>query len=325
MATSRISTVSRRRLLGATLGTGAAVALSGGAIAAPARPGAPMIRRSQDKVTLTLWGQFPEEIDAFNAIAADFSAANPNIEIDISMTPVDQWKAKINTALSAGSGPDIFMASSKPQLDIDVKTGLIMDLTSDVDISTLTDVAKDAVTVDGKVWAIPTGRYTVGICYHRDLFEEAGVTAEPTTWAEMRAVMEQLKSADVIPYSIAVKDGSLSYFNYIGLASSILGIEGFNGVSGRDQELTDPDVVTAITEMRAWIPYYQQNYLGTVYAESKALFADQADRDDGLRLGRSLRLLPDRPERATRLLLLAVAGRGEEAGDQHRDERHLRN
>jgi raffinose/stachyose/melibiose transport system substrate-binding protein len=273
VVTSRISTVSRRRLLGATLGTGAAAVLSGSAIAGPARPVAPMIRRSQEKVTLTLWGQFPEESEAFNAIAGDFSTANPNIEIDISMTPVDQWKAKINTALSAGSGPDIFMANAKPQMDIDVKTGLIMDLTSDVDISTLTDVAKDAVTIDGKVWAIPTGRYTVGICYHRDLFEKAGVAAEPTTWEEMRAVMEQLKSADIIPYSIAVKDGSLSYFNYIGLASSILGIEGFNAILDGTKKLTDADAVTAITEMRAWIPYYQQNYLGTVYAESKALFA----------------------------------------------------
>jgi raffinose/stachyose/melibiose transport system substrate-binding protein len=274
VATSRISTVSRRRLLGATLGAGAAGVLGGSAIAGPARPVAPMIRRRQDeKVKLSLWGQFPEEIDAFNAIVGDFSAANPNVEIDVSMTPADQWKAKINTALSAGSGPDIFMANSKPQMDIDVTTGLILDLTNDVDISTLTDVAKDAVTVDGKVWAVPTGRYTVGICYHQDLFEKAGITAEPATWDEMKAAMEQLKGANITPYSIAVKDGSLSYFNYIGLASSVLGIEGFNAILDGTKKLTDPDAVTALQEMRNWIPYYQQNYLGTVYAESKALFA----------------------------------------------------
>ncbi len=271
----RSRSVTRRTFLGASVGAGSAMLLRG-ANAAPSRPQAPTILRSmQDKVKLSLWGFFPEESDAFNAIVTDFNKTNPNVEIDIAMTPNDQWKAKINSALNAGSGPDIWMANSKPQLDIDVTTGLILDLTSDVDVSTLTDVAKDAVTVKDKVWAIPTGRYTVGICYHKDLFDKAGVTTEPTTWDEMKATMDQLKSKDITPYSIAVKDGSLSYFNYIGLASSVLGIEGFNAILDGSKKLTDPDAVSALQEMRNWIPYYQPNYLGTVYAESKALFASK--------------------------------------------------
>jgi ABC-type glycerol-3-phosphate transport system substrate-binding protein len=274
VTTTRISTVSRRRFLGASLGVGGAL-LTAGAGAAPARPGAPFFRRNADEVKLSLWGFFPEESDAFNAIVDDFKKTNPGIDIEISMTPTDQFKAKINSALNSGSGPDIWMANSKPQLDIDVKTGLILDLTADVDVSTLTDVAKDAVTVDGKVWAIPTGRYTVGICYHKDLFDKGGVTAEPTTWDEMKAAMDQLKGKNITPYSIAVKDGSLSYFNYIGLASAVLGLEGFNAILDGSKKLTDEDAVTAIQEMRNWIPYYQQNYLGTVYAESKALFASK--------------------------------------------------
>jgi ABC-type glycerol-3-phosphate transport system substrate-binding protein len=266
MSSSSGIRLSRRQIL--TTAGGAAT------LGVAARFGArPLRARAADPVKLSLWGFFPEESNAFNAIVADFSAAHPEIAIEIAMTPTDQFEAKINAALNTGSGPDIWMANAKPQLEIDVKTGLILDLTDDVDLSTLTDVAKDAVTIDGRVWAIPTGRYTVGICYHRDLFDQAGVTAEPTTWAEMKAVMEQLKGANIVPYSIAVKDGSLSYFNYIGLASSVLGIEGFNAVLDGSKKLTDADVVTAIQEMRDWIPYYQQNYLGTVYAESKALFA----------------------------------------------------
>jgi raffinose/stachyose/melibiose transport system substrate-binding protein len=267
--------VSRRQLLGVSLGASGAL-LTKGALAAPARPAAPaLLRRHADEVKLSLWGQFPEESDAFNAIVDDFKSTNPGIDIEVSMTPSDQWKAKINSSLSAGSGPDIWMSNSKPQMDIDVKTGLLMDLTGLVDVSQLTDVAKDAVTIDDKVWAVPTGRYTVGICYHQDLFEKAGVTAEPTTWDEMKAAMEQIKGAGITPYSIAVKDGSLSYFNYIGLVSAAIGIEGFNGILDGSKKLTDPDAVSGLQEMRNWIPYYQPNYLGTVYAESKALFASK--------------------------------------------------
>jgi raffinose/stachyose/melibiose transport system substrate-binding protein len=267
--------VSRRRLLGGVVGAGAAAVLTRGAGATPARPAVPMIRRSQEKVTLTLWGQFPELLEPFKKMIADFTAANPNIEIDVSMTPTDQWKAKINTALSAGSGPDLWGAFARPQLDIDVKSGLIADLTGQLDLGNVNPAAQDAVTVDGKVWAAPSGRYTVGICYHQDLFEKAGITAEPATWDEMKAAMEQLKGENITPYSIAVKDGSLSYFNYIGLASALFGQEGFDAVLAGTKKLNDADGVRVIQEMRAWIPYYQQNYLGTVYAESKALFASK--------------------------------------------------
>ncbi|HET8523848.1 MAG TPA: extracellular solute-binding protein [Thermomicrobiales bacterium] len=273
MVIDRPRAVTRRTFLGASIGVGGAL-LVGRAGAAPSSSGGPAIlTRNADKVKLTMWGHFPEETDAFKAIVADFEKSNPDVTIDVQMTANDQWKAKINSALNAGSGPDIWMANSKPQMDIDVKTGLILDLTNDVDVSTLTDVAKDAVTVDNKIWAVPTGRYTVGICYHKDLFDKAGVTKEPTTWDEMKSVMEALKSKKITPYSIAVKDGSLSYFNYIGLASAALGDTGFKAILDGSKKLTDPDAVSALQEMRDWIPYYQPNYLGTVYAESKALFA----------------------------------------------------
>lgn len=268
-------TLNRRRLLGATVGAGAAAVLAGRAGAAPSRPGAPFIQRQQETVKLTLWEQFPELLEPFKKMLADFTAANPGIEIEVSMTPTDQWKAKLNTALSAGSGPDLWGAFSRPQLDIDVKSGLIMDLTGQVDLSQVIPAGQDAVTVGDKVWAAPSGRYTVGICYHKDLFDKAGITAEPATWEELRTAMETLKGDGTTPYSIAVKDGSLSYFNYIGLASGLLGQEGFDAVLAGTKKLNDEDGVRVIQEMRDWIPYYQQNYLGTVYAESKALFASK--------------------------------------------------
>jgi ABC-type glycerol-3-phosphate transport system substrate-binding protein len=214
-------------------------------------------------------------LEPFKRVAAEFTEANPGIELEIEMTPRDQYTSKLQTALTSGSGPDIFGTPSRPQLDIDVQSGLILDITDRVDISKMIPFAQEGATVDGKVWTVPSGAYTVGICYHTDLFEEAGVTAEPTTWAEMRATMEQLKESGVTPYSIEAKQGQLTFFNYIGLASSVLGLDGFNALVAGERKLTEPEVVAAIEEMRAWVPYYQQNYLGTVYEEAKALFASK--------------------------------------------------
>src|SRR4051812_9120973 len=101
--------LSRRRLLGtggALAGAGAAALIGGSASASPARRGTPFIHRQADTVKLTMWHQYPESLDPFKKLIADFPATNPGIEIDISMPPTDQWQAKIKSALNTGSGPD---------------------------------------------------------------------------------------------------------------------------------------------------------------------------------------------------------------------------
>lgn len=267
--------ISRRHLLesaGVAAGVGVAARVAGDVSAAPGTTGR-LFQRNQDTTTLTFWGQFPELLDPFKAVMADFNAAHPEVQIDVEMTTNDQYKTKIQSALNVGSGPDLYMVPAQPEMNNYVNAGALVDLTDKLDLSQVIDVAVDAVTIDDKVWASPSGRYTVGICYHKDLFEQAGITEEPTTWEEFRAVMQSLLDAGITPYSIAAKDGSLTYFNYIGLASSVLGADGFEQLLSGERKLTDPDLVAVVQEMRDWVPFYQQNFLGTPYAESKALFA----------------------------------------------------
>src|SRR5215204_1153756 len=269
-----INELSRRRLLrSAGLAGGAVLLGANRGLAAPISAPSIIRQANQDTTTLEFWGQFPELIKPFEAVMADFNTAHPEVNVKVVMAPNDQYKPKIQSALNTGAGPDLFMVPALPELASYVSSNNLVDVTTQVDFTPIVDVAKAAVTVDDKLWAVPSGRYTVGICYHVDLFEKAGVTAEPTTWAEMRSVMDQLKSADITPYSIAAKDGSLTYFNYIGLASTLLGTEGFDAVLAGTKKLNDAEMVTVVQEMRDWIPYYQENFLGTPYAESKALFA----------------------------------------------------
>ncbi|MCA9861063.1 MAG: extracellular solute-binding protein, partial [Thermomicrobiales bacterium] len=268
------SLISRRSLLGtAGVAAGAGVAATVAGVSAAPDSTTPFFQLNQEATKLTFWGQFPELLDPFKAVMADFNAAHPDVQIDVEMTTNDQYKTKIQSALNVGSGPDLYMVPAQPEMNNYVDAGTLVDLTGKVDLSQVVDVAVDAVTIDGKIWASPSGRYTVGICYHRNLFEEAGVTAEPTTWEEFRAAMQQLLDAGITPYSIAAKDGSLTYFNYIGLASSVLGAEGFEQLLAGERKLTDEDLVAVVQEMRDWVPFYQQNFLGTPYAEAKALFA----------------------------------------------------
>ncbi len=276
MGQQRVGDLSRRRLLGGAglaLGAGAGLVGARRATAGPA-PGSRFRRiGAQETTTVEFWGLFPELLEPFERVMADFNAQHPEVEVKVVMAPNDQYKPKLQSALNTGSGPDMFMVPALPEFKSYVDSQNLVDVTSEVDFGPIVDVGKEAVTVDGKLWAVPSGRYTVGICYHRDLFEKAGITSEPTTWAEMRGMMDQLLEADITPYSIAAKDGSLTYFNYIGLASTMLGTEGFEAVLAGTKKLNEPDMVRVVQEMKDWMPYYQDNFLGTPYAESKALFA----------------------------------------------------
>lgn len=220
--------------------------------------------------SVDLWYGHPEWKEGMTGVLATFNKVVPNVTVNaIASTEAN----KLQTALNAGIGPDLFQHPSRPTFDVMVAAGQVMELDHKVDTSAWTQVAVDAETVKGKIWGVPGGKYTVGIAYHIDLFDKAGISGEPKTWADMTAAFEKLKAINVVPYSIAIKDGSLSYFNYIGLASSVLGLNGFNSVVSGDKKLTDPELVAVIQQMMDWSKYYQPNSVGTVYLESKALFA----------------------------------------------------
>jgi raffinose/stachyose/melibiose transport system substrate-binding protein len=237
------------------------------AVQTPTDPGKP--------VTLEFWGGGPEHLADYQRLMAQFQKNYPSITINVTMAAFDQFEAKLQAALNAGSGPDLFAPPPRPALDEYIKSGFLRDLTNDVDLSHLLPTARDAVVIDGKTWAVPAGAYTVGMMYHKDLFDKAGITKEPGTWAEMKAAMEQLKGKGITPFAVGGKDGNLTYFEYIGLASTVLGTDGFQGVLDGKKKLSEPDMVEVVQTMRDWVPYYQSGYMGTAYADAKALFSTQ--------------------------------------------------
>jgi raffinose/stachyose/melibiose transport system substrate-binding protein len=224
-------------------------------------------------VTIDLWMLHPEWKDAMGKVVAAFQAANPGITLNVMPQQSATYQDQVQTALNAGTGPDMFQAQTRPKLDVQAQAGQLLDLTGKVDTANWTQVAKDAHTINNKIWAVPGGKYTVGIAYHIPIFEKAGIKDEPRTWADMTEAFDKLKAANITPYAIEAKEGGLTYFNYIGLASSVLGLEGFNAVNAGTKKLTDDDVVAVIKQMMDWSKYYQNNFVGTSYVEAKALFA----------------------------------------------------
>jgi len=228
---------------------------------------------SDEVVTLTMWGNHPEWKDRVLAIIDAFEAEHPNIKIEFEPKPGDTYLPALNTALAAGEAPDLIGLYPGPALAEAANSNQILELTGKVDVERLTQSAQDASKVGDKVWGIPAvGAYTVGLFYHKKMFEENGLEP-PTTWDELMAVSEKLQAADITPMIMPAKDGIIPYFFYTMAVDSILGLEGFEKLTKGEIKLTDADLVQATQLTYDMAKYYQEGYLSTSYVEGKALFA----------------------------------------------------
>jgi ABC-type glycerol-3-phosphate transport system substrate-binding protein len=262
--------VSRRRLLHATGGLAAAT-LTGSLSTRGAA-----LALAQDAVSVTMWGNHPEWKDPMEELIQAFESAVPGVEIDFSAVTSDQYGAKIQTALAGGQTSDIF-GEQEGSIIVRVAQGGDLpyaDLTGKVDISGLTDNARQQVEVDGKVYGCPLAAYTVGVAINNPVFATAGVEP-PRTWDELTSTAEALKAAGVeAPIVLGGKDWVHPYFMYIGLASSVLQSDGLNAVRAGERSLADPDVVAAVQLLLDLVPYYNQGFEATDYTTAKAIFAN---------------------------------------------------
>jgi raffinose/stachyose/melibiose transport system substrate-binding protein len=248
---------------------GAAAAF--GAVPALGRLGA----LAQDSVDLTIWNNHPEWKDPMETILAAFEEANPGITMELATFPGDQYGAQIQTAVTGGQTSDVF-GDLEGNIILRVREGgdlPFIDLTDRIDISGLTDSARQQVEVEGSVYGCPLAAYTVGVAINNPVFAEGGVEP-PRSWDELRGACEALQAAGVTPMVLGGKDWVHTYFMYIGLVSSVLGFEGYEGLRQGSRSLTEPELVAASQLLVELMPYYNAGFEATDYTTAKAIFAN---------------------------------------------------
>ena len=152
---------------------------------------------AQDTITLKHWyhqyGEAGTE-DAVNRYAEEYTAANPNVEIELNWVTGD-YGAALNTALVGGTAPDVFEVGTAPNLDM-VTNGQIAPLDDLFTPELIADFNPRELamnTINGQIYGIKKVVDT-GLLYHRtSMLEEAGVQP-PTTMDEVIAASQELNS-----------------------------------------------------------------------------------------------------------------------------------
>ena len=168
---------------------------------APAQPAATdapaMTEAPADKVTVTWWHITTEEKQkaVWQKLADEYMAANPNINIEITVLENEAFKTKLTTVMQSGEPPDIFQSWGGGVMNEYANAGLLKDITADLDAdggawrNSFSAGALGVYALKGKNYGIPWDMGMVGFWYNKDLFAQAGIDAPPATWADRKSVV----------------------------------------------------------------------------------------------------------------------------------------
>ncbi|MEC4892293.1 MAG: ABC transporter substrate-binding protein [Oscillatoria sp. PMC 1051.18] len=151
-----------------------------------------------DIIKITMWHGInpPANRDVFKELVDKFNQNHPHIELEaLYIGQPDGQLPKILTAVVGNVPPDILWFT--PQL-----TGQLVELQA---IKPLDDwlnnsplkaeidpVLFESMELNDHLWSIPLATNNAAIFYRPSLFEKAGITELPQTWAELRKVAEKL-------------------------------------------------------------------------------------------------------------------------------------
>ena len=147
-------------------------------------------------VTLTLWA-FEGEEAFLPTLKKRFEAQHPNVTIEVTEIPEDNYTTKVDTALAAGRPPDMGLVYEQRWF----KAGAVLPLddvisSQGIDLSTFNENAMSGCRFEGKVYCLGSYVGSVLLFYNKDLFDEAGVpypsTTEPMTIDEFGDVASSL-------------------------------------------------------------------------------------------------------------------------------------
>ncbi|MCX4782082.1 extracellular solute-binding protein [Streptomyces sp. NBC_01264] len=143
----------------------------------------------------------------FEELVKQFEAAHPKIKIDAREGQMDPktFAAKV----AGGQLEDVYYVYfTDPAGLIQRKQGA--DITPYLaDVPYLSDIRLELQKVfkdkEGKTYGLPTGNYSMGLVYNRELFRKAGLDPDkpPTTWEEVRAAAKRISELgeDTVGYA----------------------------------------------------------------------------------------------------------------------------
>ena len=218
----------------------------------------------------------PIPLAAMEALIADFEAANPDIDVQLTNFDHEGYKTAIRNFLTADS-PDLANWYAGNRMAPFVTSGQFMDVTDVWEANGLNDALASAaasMTIDGKKWGIPYTYYQWGIYYNRDAYKAAGVELPGEggiSWDQFVANCEKFKAAGIDCVTTGTKAlwPAAGIFDYLSLRTN--GYEWHMDLTAGKIPWTDPKVKDVFAQWAKIQPYTTANHAAIDWQDAAAL------------------------------------------------------
>jgi multiple sugar transport system substrate-binding protein len=214
----------------------------------------------------------PIPLAAFEALIADFEAANPEIDVVLQNFDHEGYKTAIRNFLTTDS-PDLANWYAGNRMAPFVTAGQFQDVSDVWEANGLSESlasAKASMTIDGKQWGVPYTYYQWGIYYNKDVYKTVGVDV-PKTWDEFVANCEKFKAAsiDCLTTGTSALWPGAGIFDYINMRTN--GYEFHMDLTAGKVAWTDDKVKATFAEFAKVQPYITANHAAIDWQDAAAL------------------------------------------------------
>ena len=166
------------------------------------------IAAAQDNVTLTIATVNNGDMIRMQGLTDAFTAANPNIQVQWVTLEENILRERVTTDIATQGGQYDVLTIGTYEVPIWAKQDWLvpLELGDAYDVDDLVPAVRDALSVDGKLYAAPFYAESAMVMYRTDLAEKAGVTlSETPTWAELLDAARKMTDKDNEIYGICLR------------------------------------------------------------------------------------------------------------------------
>lgn len=172
---------------------------------------------SQDNRTVikfASWGS-KSETDILSPLLKDFEAQNPDIKVEFMHIPQNYFQ-KIHLLFASNTSPDVIFINNL-YLPVYANAGVLEELNGeDFGCENFYEKSLDALSWNGKLYAVPRDVSNLVIFYNKDLFDKAGVAYPSKSWT----FEDFLKTAKILTkrpniFGVSFEEEPLFYLPYL--------------------------------------------------------------------------------------------------------------
>ena len=166
---------------------------------------------ADDVIELTLWNDWTDdrpENTVYKEIIANFNEEHEDIRIKVESIPHDQYETKLRTQAAGKQLPDMMRVWPGARTAPLAEGGALLPLNSIIDHweGVIPNAILQDYALDGNYYAIPSNiSETSLIFYYKDLLQEVGYDEFPSTYVELKKLIQALNDKEITPIALGNK------------------------------------------------------------------------------------------------------------------------